>query len=155
MENLTKKQLLWGGGALVGVLVIYLLFRKKKGSIPPDRDCGWWNPNCIEFGPVDDNGGIPPFNGDITPIDDNGQPTTTYASPASVTTKSGTRLREKPSTDSKILKTYKLGEVLDIDDEVTQADGSWYHVKQGGWVRHDVVTTGEKWVNPGFYGNEQ
>jgi len=146
MENLSKKQLLWGGGALVGVIVIYLLFRKKKGTVTPDRDCGWWNPNCIDLSLVD--------NGDIEPIDDE-KVNPTYESPTSVTTKSGTRLREKPSTDSKIITTYKFGEYLDIDDEVTQADGVWYHVKQGGWVRSDVVSAGKRWVNTGFYGNNK
>ncbi len=57
-----------------------------------------------------------------------------------VFTKSGTRLRKEPNTNSTILKTYQLGEILHPISTSEQADGVWYLVTEGGYVRSDVVT---------------
>ena len=61
-----------------------------------------------------------------------------------VTTKSGTRLRESASTSAKILKTYDSGVTLQVINDTTKGDGTWYKVAKGtsevGWVRSDVVS---------------
>lgn len=139
MTTINKKALLWGGGVFVGVLVIYLLFKKKKVTTIPTN-----------------NGDVKPNNGGIKPSNDK------LLYPTLVFSKQGTRLREEPNTDSKILDTFDLGVMLYPDDAVTMPDGVWYHVSEGGWVRSDVVKdaddysgnleeSADVWVNPGFF----
>jgi len=112
MTPLNKKLLMYGGGAFVVTIVLYMLFRKKEQA---------------------PQGAIVP----ITPV----TPVSPSELPSKVYTKSGTRVRKEPSTSSAILSTYQLGKALTPTDSKLQSDGLWYKViEQGGWVRADVVT---------------
>ena len=71
-------------------------------------------------------------------------PTSTPHQIRVVTTKKGTRLREEASSTSKILKTYDAGVTLQVINDTSKSDGTWYKVAKGtsevGWVRSDVVS---------------
>jgi uncharacterized protein YgiM (DUF1202 family) len=113
MKPLNKKLLMYGGGAFVITIALYLLFRKKsvKAEINQMED-----PTSPSI----------PSNMDL---------------PSKVYTKSGTRVRKEPSTTSDILATYENGKQLTPTNSITKSDGLWYKVlEQGGWVRSDVVT---------------
>lgn len=109
MTPLNKKLLIYGGGAFVVGIVLYMLFKKKPSSAIPV------SPNVPE-----------------TPAE--------ASVPSKVYTKSGTRLRKEPNTNSTILKTYEIGQPLTPISASTQSDGIWYLVGEGGYVRSDVVT---------------
>jgi uncharacterized protein YgiM (DUF1202 family) len=109
MTALNKKLVIYGGGAFLAAIVLYMLFKKKSVMVNPNHP-------------------ISP----ITPI----EPTI----PSKVFTKAGTRLRKEPNTNSTILKTYQIGNVLTPISANTQSDGIWYLVAEGGYVRSDVVT---------------
>ena len=112
MKPLNKKLLMYGGGAFVITIALYLLFRKKEVQ------------NKTES--VDPTSPSIPSNMDL---------------PSKVYTKSGTRVRKEPSTTSDILATYENGKQLTPTNSITKSDGLWYKVlEQGGWVRSDVVT---------------
>lgn len=116
MTPLKKKLLMYGGGAFLGAIALYLIFKKKE------------QPNVLT---------------DAIETDNNNSNNTNYSDlPVMVYTKSGTRLRKEPSTSSEILTTFKIGQPLTPVDSKKQTDGLWYQVlEQGGWVRSDVVTT--------------
>ena len=67
-----------------------------------------------------------------------------------VSTKSGSRLRIEPTTNSQIIKTYDAGVSLVVVGQSSESDGIWYNVqekssissadvKRQGWMRSDVV----------------
>lgn len=119
-----KKLLLYAGGATALTLLVYFVFfskkfndKLKKAPVNPIKPNPKPNPNQI--------------------IDYPEYPTGTL--PTTVSTKSGTRLRKDPNTNSTILKTYNSGVTLHPDDSMDMEDGTWYHVTEGGWVRSDVV----------------
>ena len=124
--KLDKKKLwLYGGGAAAFTLLVYFIFFNKKidkktnPPIPPKPP----KPPVIdpEY----------PEYPDTDPEEEVDQ----------VTTRSGTRLREKPTTSSKILKTYSSGVSLTVIESEEMPDGTWYQISSPmrGWVRSDVV----------------
>lgn len=66
-----------------------------------------------------------------------------FVLPSELTSRIGTRLRAKASTESSIIYTYLVPTTLLVKGDATQSDGQWYEVfdKKGrsGWVRADVV----------------
>jgi uncharacterized protein YgiM (DUF1202 family) len=123
--KLEKKKLwLYGGSAAAFTLLIYFIFFNKKidkktnPPIPPKPP----KPPVIdpEY----------PEYPDTDPEEEVDQ----------VTTRSGTRLREKPTTDSKIIKTYSSGVKLRVIGSEEMLDGTWYEIASPrGYVRSDVV----------------
>ena len=138
-----KKLWLYAGGATALTLLVYFIFFNKPADkkTPP-------NPNPPK--PP-----TPPKKEDLYdyPEIDNSD-YQDYVNESDVITKkvvakSGTRLREEPNTNSKIVKTYKGGEVLLVNKSQKMSDGEWYQLSDGsGWVRSDVTT----WINNGFFG---
>jgi uncharacterized protein YgiM (DUF1202 family) len=110
MTPLNKKLLIYGGGAFVAAIVLYMLFKKRVGTVNPTP--------------------APPLP-PTPPVD--------QTVPNKVFTKAGTRLRKEPNTNSTILKTYQIGQTLTPISASTQSDGIWYLVGEGGYVRSDVV----------------
>lgn len=121
-----KKLLIYGGGAAALTLLVYFVFFSKKFTDKLKKA-----PTPI----------IP------TPAP---EPTPELYLPSSVSTRSGTRLRKDPNTNSTILKTYQSGVTLYTDDSKEMEDGLWYHISSSrvadnynqsdrGWVRSDVV----------------
>ena len=124
--KLDKKKLwLYGGGAAAFTLLVYFIFFNKKIDkkvpVPP----------------------VPPIEDDVlADVEDNGYDEIDESElPKKVTTRSGTRLRESPNTNSKILKTYSSGVSLTVIDSEEMLDGTWYQISSPmrGWVRSDVV----------------
>jgi hypothetical protein len=123
--KLDKKKLwLYGGGAAAFTLLVYFIFFNKKIDkkvpVPP----------------------VPPIKDDVDDVEDNGYDEIDESElPQKVTTRSGTRLRESPNTNSKILKTYSSGVSLTVIDSEEMLDGTWYQISSPmrGWVRSDVV----------------
>jgi hypothetical protein len=124
--KLEKKKLwLYGGGAAAFTLLVYFIFFNKKIDkkvpVPP----------------------VPPIEDDVVDdVEDNGYDEIDESElPQKVTTRSGTRLRESPNTNSKILKTYSSGVSLTVIDSEEMLDGTWYQISSPmrGWVRSDVV----------------
>ena len=70
-------------------------------------------------------------------------PTGGFLLPAEVTTKTNTRLRSKPSTNSDIVYTYPTPTKLLVKGDSIEDDGQWFEVydarNRTGWVRSDVV----------------
>lgn len=122
--KLEKKKLwLYGGGAAALTLLVYFIFFNKKIDkkvpVPP----------------------VPPIEDDVD-VEDNGYDEIDESElPQKVTTRSGTRLRESPNTNSTILKTYTSGVSLTVIDSEEMLDGTWYQISSPmrGWVRSDVV----------------
>jgi hypothetical protein len=122
--KLEKKKLwLYGGGAAALTLLVYFIFFNKKIDkkvpVPP----------------------LPPIEDDVD-VEDNGYDEIDESElPQKVTTRSGTRLRESPNTNSTILKTYTSGVSLTVIDSEEMLDGTWYQISSPmrGWVRSDVV----------------
>lgn len=120
-----KKLWLYGGGAAAFTLLVYFIFFNKKIDkkvpVPP----------------------VPPIEDDVVDdVEDNGYDEIDESElPQKVTTRSGTRLRESPNTNSKILKTYSSGVSLTVIDSEEMLDGTWYQISSPmrGWVRSDVV----------------
>ena len=123
--KLEKKKLwLYGGGAAAFTLLVYFIFFNKKidktnPPIPPK----------------------PPKPPVIDPVIDPEYEYPDEEEVDQVTTRSGTRLREKPTTSSKILKTYSSGVSLTVIESEDMPDGTWYQISSPmrGWVRSDVV----------------
>jgi hypothetical protein len=124
--KLEKKKLwLYGGGAAAFTLLVYFIFFNKKidKTNPP----------------------IPP-KPPKPPVIDPEYPEYPDTDPEEeeeidqVTTRSGTRLREIPTTDSKIIKTYSSGVKLTVIGTERMLDGIWYEIlSPRGYVRSDVV----------------
>jgi hypothetical protein len=121
-----KKLWLYGGSAAALTLLVYFIFFNKpagKKTTPPKPP----KPPVIdpEYPEYDDPAPAPEYPEE----------------PEQVTTRSGTRLREKPTTDSKILKTYTSGVKLTVIGSEEMLDGTWYEISAParGWVRSDVV----------------
>jgi uncharacterized protein YgiM (DUF1202 family) len=119
-----KKLWLYGGSAAALTLLVYFIFFNKKidkKTTPPKPKPPVIDPEYPEYDPA---------------------PAPEYPEePEQVTTRSGTRLREKPTTDSKILKTYTSGVKLTVIGSEEMLDGTWYQISAParGWVRSDVV----------------
>jgi uncharacterized protein YgiM (DUF1202 family) len=117
-----KKLWLYGGGAAALTLLVYFIFFNKpsdKGTKPPTP-------------PKPPKPQVDPDYPDYPPVPNE--------EPQQVTTRSGTRLREKPTTDSAILKTYSAGVKLTVIGSEDMLDGVWYQISSPrGWVRSDVV----------------
>lgn len=116
-----KKLWLYGGGAAALTLLVYFIFFNK----PADKR-------------TEPNPPKPPK----PPVEDEYyEPVPTEEDEKIVTTRSGTRLREKPTTDSTIIKTYSSGTKLKVGDYEEMLDGTWYFITSPtkGWVRSDVV----------------
>jgi uncharacterized protein YgiM (DUF1202 family) len=111
MKPLNKKLLMYGGGAFVVGIALYLLFKKKTIKATTQEPQKKVDEN------IKDENTLPPI----------------------VYTKSGTRVRKAPSTSSAIINTYEKGQSLIPIDYMQMLDGVWYKVEQG-WVRSDVVT---------------
>jgi uncharacterized protein YgiM (DUF1202 family) len=120
-----KKLLLFGGGAAALTLLVYFIFFNKKKTANPNP-----SPNPLP-------------KPKPSPI--NEDPESEYEEIEEeeieqVTTRSGTRLREKPTTDSKIVKTYQSGVKLTVIGSEDMLDGTWYEIlSPRGYVRSDVV----------------
>lgn len=124
MTTEKKKLWLYGGGAAALTLLVYFIFFTKKADkkVPP----------------------IPPkfpTEDDVDDVDDDGYEEIEESElPQKVTTRSGTRLRQSPNTNSTIIKTYSSGVSLTVIDSEEMLDGTWYQISSPrGWVRSDVV----------------
>ena len=129
--KLEKKKLwLYGGGAAAFTLLVYFIFFNKKidKTNPPIPQKPPKPPKPPVIDPVID----PEYEYPDTETEDEVD---------QVTTRSGTRLREKPTTSSKILKTYSSGVSLTVIESEDMPDGTWYQISSPmrGWVRSDVV----------------
>ena len=126
--KLDKKKLwLYGGSAAALTLLVYFIFFNKKidKTNPPPKPPIPPKPPVID--PVID----PEYEYPDTETEDEVD---------QVTTRSGTRLREKPTTDSKIIKTYSSGVKLRVIGSEEMLDGTWYEIASPrGYVRSDVV----------------
>lgn len=126
MTTEKKKLWLYGGGAAALTLLVYFIFFTKRADkkVPP-------------FPPKPP---VPPKEDDDVDVDDNGYEEIESELPQKVTTRSGTRLREKPTTYSEIIKTYSSGVKLTVIGSEDMPDGTWYEISSPrGWVRSDVV----------------
>ena len=123
-----KKMWLYGGGAAALTLLVYFIFFNKTA----DKKT---TPNPLPKPPK------PPVVDPEYPEYEDPESPEYPEDPEQVTTRSGTRLREKPTTDSKILKTYSSGEKLTVIGTEEMLDGTWYEISAParGWVRSDVV----------------
>jgi hypothetical protein len=120
-----KKLWLYGGGAAALTLLVYFIFFNKSADKPAPPNPP--NPPKPPKPPVEDEY--------YEPVVD------PPAEKKIVTTRSGTRLREKPTTNSTIIKTYSSGVKLTVGDYEEMLDGTWYFITAPtrGWVRSDVV----------------
>jgi hypothetical protein len=123
-----KKLLLFGGGAAALTLLIYFIFfNKKKTPNPNPSPKPLPKPKPKPFPNEDPE--YPEYE-DIEEEEEIEQ----------VTTRSGTRLREKPTTSSTIIKTYQSGVKLTVIGSEEMLDGTWYEIlSPRGYVRSDVV----------------
>ena len=113
-----KKLFLYGGGAAALTLLVYFIFFNK----PADKK----TPNPLPKP-------LP------SPIEEPDYPEYEEEE-KEVITRSGTRLRESPTTESAILKTYSSGVKLRVIGSEDMLDGVWYQISSPrGWVRSDVV----------------
>jgi hypothetical protein len=121
MTPQSKKLWLYGGGAAALTLLVYFIFFNKPDKQTPDKKTRIDEPPV----PAPDKQEIPNI----------------------VKSRSGTRLRQEPSTSSSIIKTLSSGVRLDVSDSKEMEDGTWYSVSAYiggdfptfGWVRSDVV----------------
>jgi hypothetical protein len=168
-----KKVLLIGTGVIAFGAVVFFVIRKFSGnkkSQPSVNKCpqGYIprNGKCAKLkttNPTNNNstdniyeylygfgdytgyggGGFGDYTG--TTNTSGGWGTTNY-----VITRSGSRLRKEPNTNSSIIKTYDKGVLLAIAEQSSESDGIWYKVqeksgvnatdvKREGWMRSDVV----------------
>jgi hypothetical protein len=122
-----KKLLLFGGGAAALTLLVYFIFFNKKKTPNPNP-----KPNPLpkpKPSPINEDPEYPEYE-EIEEEEDIEQ----------VTTRSGTRLREKPLTNSTIIKTYQSGVKLTVIGSEEMLDGTWYEIlSPRGYVRSDVV----------------
>lgn len=126
MTTEKKKLWLYGGGAAALTLLVYFIFFTKRADkkVPP-------------FPPKPP---VPPKEDDDVDVDDDGYEEIESELPQKVTTRSGTRLRQSPNTNSTIIKTYSSGVSLTVIDSEEMPDGTWYQISSPrGWVRSDVV----------------
>ena len=121
-----KKLWLYGGSAAALTLLVYFIFFNK----PADKK----TPNPLPKPPK------PPVVDPEYPEYEDPESPEYPEDPEQVTTRSGTRLREKPTTDSNILKTYSSGVKLTVIGTEEMLDGTWYEIlSPRGYVRSDVV----------------
>jgi hypothetical protein len=119
-----KKLLLFGGGAAALTLLVYFIFFNKridkKVPIKKDED-------------IDESD-------DLEDLEDIKEEEEEEESVDKVTTRSGTRLRQAPNTNSTIIRTYQSGIKLTVIGSEEMLDGTWYEISSPrGWVRSDVV----------------
>jgi hypothetical protein len=121
-----KKLLLFGGGAAALTLLVYFIFFNKKKTANP-------SPNPLpkpkpKPSPINED----PEYSEYEEIEEEDI--------EQVTTRSGTRLRQSPNTNSTIIKTYQSGVKLTVIGSEEMLDGTWYEISSPrGWVRSDVV----------------
>jgi uncharacterized protein YgiM (DUF1202 family) len=124
MTSEKKKLLLFGGGAAALTLLVYFIFFNKKKTPNPNP-----KPNPLPKPKPS------PINEEYSEYEEIEEEDIEQ-----VTTRSGTRLREKPTTDSKIVKTYQSGVKLTVIGTEEMLDGTWYEIlSPRGYVRSDVV----------------
>jgi hypothetical protein len=172
-----KKVLLIGTGIVAFGVVVYFVIKKfRGGNTSGTNKCpeGYMprNGKCARL-TTTGGGSTPPTNqsgvytgyygetyeytGYYGGYDGGGNTTTTNTNTSGgwgttnyVITRSGSRLRKEPNTNSTIIKTYDKGVTLAIVDESEKSDGLWYKVqeksgvnatdvKREGWMRSDVV----------------
>jgi len=122
-----KKKLLLFGGAALTLLVYFIFFNKKKTPNPNPSPNPLPKPKPKPF-PNED-----PEYPEYEEIEEEEEI-------EQVTTRSGTRLREKPTTSSTIIKTYQSGVKLTVIGSEEMLDGTWYEIlSPRGYVRSDVV----------------
>jgi hypothetical protein len=171
-----KKVLLIGTGIVAFGVVVYFVIKKFRGggNTSTDNKCpeGYMprNGKCARLTTTTGGGSTPPPNNQLnvytgyygetyeyTGYYGGGGNTTTNTNTSGgwgttnyVITRSGSRLRKEPNTNSSIIKTYDKGVLLAIAEQSSESDGIWYKVKEKsgvnatdvkreGWMRSDVV----------------
>jgi hypothetical protein len=123
-----KKLLLFGGGAAALTLLVYFIFFNKKKTPNPNP-----SPNPLPKPKPKPFPNEDPEYPEYEEIEEEEEI-------EQVTTRSGTRLREKPTTNSTIIKTYQSGVKLTVIGSEEMLDGTWYEIlSPSGYVRSDVV----------------